>query len=166
MPFTRNPKRWLEDLELEIASLETHSTEFVICTRDLNASNRSRLKRFGGTIEEYEADNEKAKSVFEGLMCNERCFVMSYESAVALGDAYYRTLFDWLGVDSQFSPPIFDANRPHIRDISRETLLIWRMKKGSANLLIKVFCMVRGIGRACKSALGVGKVWRARPKKS
>ena len=43
MPYMRNPKRWINDLENEIALLKDYSREFIICTRDLNISRISRF---------------------------------------------------------------------------------------------------------------------------
>jgi hypothetical protein len=129
MPYGRNPKRWLEDLEQETSTLQSYSREFVICTRDLNISKQSRLNRFGGSLVKYELDDKKASAIFNNLMRDEKCFILSYETALALGDAYYQTLFDWLDVDTKYSPIIFDANKPYIREISRMKLMVLLMKK-------------------------------------
>lgn len=117
MPYERNPKKWWSELEQEIEGLESYSKEFIVCTRDLSISKLSRLKRFGGNLDQYHDDDRKAREIFSELLARERGFVFSLESAVALEDAYYKKLFEWLGVSSNFSPKVFDANRPYIRPL-------------------------------------------------
>lgn len=141
MPYGRNPKRWLEDLEQETSTLQPHSREFVICTRDLNISKQSRLSRFGGSLKGYEFDDKKASAILSGLMRGEKCFVLSYETAIALGDAYYQTLFDWLDVDVKFSPPIFDANKPYIGKTNETVFKVERFIK---KILRRTIQMIRG----------------------
>lgn len=134
MPFTRNPKKWWSELEQEIEALESYSKEFIVCTRDLNISKLSRLKRFGGTLDKYHDDDRKARGIFFELLARERCFVFSLESAIALEGAYYKILFEWLGVSSNFRPNVFDANRPYIRPLYLMRFA-WRFRHGLKSLL-------------------------------
>lgn len=114
MPYGRNPKRWHEDLKKEIEGINSYRKSFVICTRDLSISKLSRIRRFGGSFQSYSDDDIVARSIFAKLMSSERTFIFSFESAVCLGDSYYQKFYEWLGVNSDFSPPLFDANEPYI----------------------------------------------------
>lgn len=115
LPYERNPKKWLADVQKEIETLEDYEKEYVICTRDLTISRFSRQARFGGSIEDYQKDDDTARANFAEIMETERFFVFSFESATSLGLLYYRTLYTWLGADSSFDPPVFDANAPYVK---------------------------------------------------
>lgn len=115
MPYMRNPKRWLVDLQGEIEPMGDYDKKFIICTRDLSISQLSRISRFGGTMAEYQDDNNTARQCFEQIMETEDFFIFGFESALALRFLYYKTLYSWLGVQSNFNPEIFDANAPYIR---------------------------------------------------
>lgn len=115
MPNCRNPKKWINDLENEISSLKDYSREFIICTRDLNISRMSRIKRWGGSHSKYEDDDKRASVIFSKIISEEKCFILSLESALALGDAYYQGLFAWLNVKTNFSPKVINSNKPYIK---------------------------------------------------
>ena len=115
MPYMRNPKRWFNDLENEIALLEDYSREFIICTRDLNISRISRIKRFGGIHSEYKKDDKRAVEIFSRIISEEKYFILNLETALALGDAYYQGLFAWLNVETNFSPKVINVNKPYIK---------------------------------------------------
>ena len=115
MPSGRNPKKWIDDLENEIALLKDYSREFIICTRDLNISRMSRIKRWGGSHYEYQHDDRRASEIFSQIISKERCFILSLESAFALGDAYYQGLFAWLNVETNFSPKVLNVNKTYIK---------------------------------------------------
>ena len=116
MPYMRNPKRWINDLENEIALLKDYSREFIICTRDLNISRISRIKRFGGTHSDYKNDDKRAAEIFSRIISEEKYFILNLETAIALGDAYYQGLFAWLNVETNFSPKVIDVNKPYINN--------------------------------------------------
>lgn len=113
MPYGRKFKKWFNNLEQETKGMDDYTKSYVICTRDLTISKLSRIKRFSGSLLSYKKDDLQAKNIFKKIMREEKSFVFSFESAVALGDAYYETLYKWLGKESDFSPPIFDANEPY-----------------------------------------------------
>ena len=46
MPYEKSPKKWLNNLLEEINGMDHYEISYVICTRDLNISKQSRLKRF------------------------------------------------------------------------------------------------------------------------
>ncbi len=115
MPYGLHPKSWFAELKDEIADLADYRTRYIICTRDLTISRISRRMRFGGSDNEYRADDEKARVIFDEIMTSFDYFIFSFESALALRKSYYLDFYDWLGVESDFDPPLFDANRPYIK---------------------------------------------------
>jgi hypothetical protein len=113
IPFMR-PKLW-HDEPAEIFNIfEGYEVRFVICTRDLTISQRSRVKRFGGTEEDYQADSQRATELFLKIIDKHDCYVFSYETMVALGLGYFKILYKWLNVESEFSPKIEDGNSPYL----------------------------------------------------
>lgn len=129
MPYELNPKKWWPEMLTELREFAGYEVRWLICTRDLSISRASRLLRWGGKISEYYRDDLKAKKIFARLLQDETVFVLSYESAMSLGDAYYRTLYDWLQVDSKFSPPTHDANAKYVKNrLGKRLLLMLRRK--------------------------------------
>jgi len=110
-------KKWIDDLHIEIKNLYNYQRSYVICTRDLNISKSSRLRRFGGNLEICNNDDKKTNEIFSSLIESEskRTFIFNLETAIALKYTYYNLLYKWLGVESDFSPPIYDANAPYIK---------------------------------------------------
>lgn len=112
---SRRPKLWLDSLITNIQQFKEYDVSVVVCTRDLNISKQSRMARFGGSLESYTRDDERARLALVELMSKYRSFVFGFESAVSLRDSYYQVFFEWLGVQSSFSPKVFDANKPYVK---------------------------------------------------
>ncbi|WP_422048935.1 hypothetical protein [Shimia sp.] len=115
MPYSRGPKKWFEELQDEIKDLADYDVRFVICTRDLSISRTSRQLRFGGATATYKADDARARDIFANIMQTHEYYIFSFESALALREIYYQDFYKWLGVESSFSPPLFDANAPYVK---------------------------------------------------
>ena len=88
---------------------------FVLTTRDLTVSVASRIRRFGGTSEEYREDNQRAALLFRKLLEQEDCFIWNYETMCALGRPYFQRLYRWLDVSCDFIPDVEDANRRYFK---------------------------------------------------
>ena len=115
MPSSRRPKKWLSDLDGKISQYVGYQVYCVVCTRDLNISKQSRMSRFGGTLREYTEDDERASEYLISLLRAHNSFIFSFETAVALKNYYYHELFKWLDVETEFVPPLFDANAPYVK---------------------------------------------------
>ena len=115
MPHFRKPKRWFDELAAEIDGMDDYEKSYIICTRDLNISKTSRIKRWRGSWAEYQKDDDQASEIFASLIKSQKTFIFSLETAIALKDSYYAILYEWLGVQSDFFPPIYDANAPYIK---------------------------------------------------
>jgi hypothetical protein len=113
IPWMR-PKQWHEDPRELLEMFTGYDVRFVICTRDLSISHLSRIKRFGGSIADYQADSQRATALFTKIIETCPCFVFSYETMVALGQVYFQELYRWLGVKSDFQPEIKDANAAYV----------------------------------------------------
>ena len=110
----RRPKLWHDDPQELLTVFKGYDVQFIICTRDLSISHVSRMKRFGGTIEECISDSQRATKLFEKIIKNCRTFVFSYETMIALEFAYFKELYRWLNIESEFRPEIKDANARYI----------------------------------------------------
>lgn len=129
------PKKWHEQPHEFHDLYPNYDISFVICTRDLNISQKSRLFRFGGNPSDYKNDSKKATEIFTKLLREEHCYIWSFESMVALGEIYFQLLYDWLDVEHDYLPAVKDANKPYIK--------------------LKFFYCLRGVVREKLRALGV-----------
>jgi hypothetical protein len=128
IPFLRPKKTHLDLLE-EISVLKEHYhiINYILTTRDPLISIISKANRFGGTLDEGREDIELARDFFVSV-CNEpTCFVWSYETMQLLGNAYFKRLYDFFDVNSDFVPSIKDANSKYVlpsSDISLDQSLV------------------------------------------
>jgi hypothetical protein len=88
---------------------------FVLTTRDITISERSRIERFGKPLAQVSRETKKARSMMQKIMALDfPRLVFSYESLVYLGKPYLQDLYRFLGVESGFQPVITDGNRKRI----------------------------------------------------
>ena len=113
IPYMR-PKLWHDDPQELLALFDGYDTQFIICTRDLSISHLSRKGRFGGTIADYVSDSQRATNLFKKIIENYRSFIFCYETMVALEYVYFKELYRWLNIDSEFKPDIKDGNAPYV----------------------------------------------------
>jgi hypothetical protein len=115
IPYMR-PKLWHDEPQELLTLFKGYDVQFIICTRDLSISHLSRMKRFGGTNADCVADSHRATMLFKKIIENYQCFIFSYETMVALDYAYFKELYRWLNIDSDFKPDIKDGNAPYIEN--------------------------------------------------
>ncbi len=115
IPFLR-PKKTHHDLLDEIALLkrEYHVVNYILTTRDPLISIISKGNRFGGTLDEGRVDIELALDFFASISSEPTCFIWSYESMQLLGTAYFKRLYEFFDINSDFVPAIKDANSKYI----------------------------------------------------
>ncbi|MBR9800820.1 hypothetical protein GYB59_03570 [bacterium] len=89
---------------------------FVLATRDINISQRSRKRRWGKSLEHYTEHSHRASQIMGELLQTERCFVWSYETALFLGSPYFRQLYAFLDVRSDPQGNMRDGNVKYISD--------------------------------------------------
>lgn len=109
LPSLKRPRFY--DIEKMIRKHKTYALHLVLTTRDVTMAQTSAMARFPRTDAEAKAHTERARDIMAGLMRNHVCLVWSYETFVFLGDAYLERLYAFLGVESDFPPPLYDANK-------------------------------------------------------
>ncbi|MAX74275.1 MAG: hypothetical protein CMH66_11520 [Nioella sp.] len=108
----RRPRRWHDDpAELHEIFIGYDRIRFVLTTRDLSISIASRMRRFGGTTEDYLEDNRRTTRFLQSIMAREDHFIWNYETMCAFQHVYFQQLYAWLGIESSFLPDVVDANR-------------------------------------------------------
>ncbi len=89
---------------------------FVICTRDINISKLSIIKRFGRKAATIDEHHNKARAIITNLLqTHQNSFVWSYESFMFLREAYFKRLLHFLGQESNYFPEFLnDANLKYL----------------------------------------------------
>ena len=90
---------------------------YVICTRDVTISERSRRQRWPerpqGLLDEQ---TERARQIMREVMRTCAYTIWSYETFMFLRDAYLQELYRFLGITSTFMPEdVTDGNAKHVR---------------------------------------------------
>lgn len=118
LPFRRRPKKFQDVLVKEISSFSNkyEFVNYILTTRDKNCSIKSKIRRFGGTIEEAEEDYRKAFQFFEQLVNDDNCFIWSYETMVMMGGPYFQRMYRFFSIESDFYPDIYDGNASYIKN--------------------------------------------------
>jgi len=115
IPFMR-PKQWYDKPdEIKKIFKQYDQIKFIIATRDISASILSRVERFGGNLESYQKDNLRAKKLFAKIIKNEDFFIWNYETMLALENIYFRQLYKWLSIKSDFIPELKDGNKKYFK---------------------------------------------------
>lgn len=114
IPYGRNPKNFLDSLLKELSPLKYYNFKFIICTRDINISIKSRIERFGGSDSEYLEDNKIAIKNFKKIMSKYKYFLYSHEVAYIFKNKYFDILYKWLGIKSEFYSEIKNVNSKYL----------------------------------------------------
>ena len=89
---------------------------YVICTRDVTISERSRRARWPGRRGTFAEQTERARSLIRDVMRTCDYTIWSYETFMFIGADYLRTLYCSLGIESDFvAIDTVDANPKHVR---------------------------------------------------
>jgi len=111
LPFNIPPQ--YPDIEQWISSnQESHDIFFVLTTRDITLSEKSRINRFGKNLHQVGLESIQAKNRILNLLNSEqKCFIFSYETFMYLELGYLKELYRFLGVESDFIPKLIDGNK-------------------------------------------------------
>jgi|LakMenE01Jun11ns_1017448.scaffolds.fasta_scaffold9950032_2 hypothetical protein len=128
IPFLR-PKKNHHDLLVEIDALKQQYSviNYILTTRDPLISIISKANRFGGSLVEGQEDIELARDFFASICKEPTCFIWSYETMQLLGDVYFKRLYEFFDISSEYVPSIRDANSKYLLpsfDISADNSLI------------------------------------------
>ena len=101
--------RWLE-------GEEGYFPVFILTVRDNGISVRSKMRRADKSLAEAESDNaEAARLMAEIASSSHPHFFFSYEALIFLRLTYLTELYRFLGVASDFVPPLVDANARYLK---------------------------------------------------
>jgi len=85
----------------------------------------SRHNRWSKTFKQSTVESDKAREILTGIMKDESdldYIIWSYESFMFLKEDYLQTLYDFIGVKSDFIPKLIDANRRKVGGWGDEVL--------------------------------------------
>lgn len=101
----------------------------VICIRDITLSEYSRIKHFLKSKEQVKNESNKAKEMILDIMDSHktRYFLWSYETFVYLGPQYLQEVYQFLQIESSYSPTIIDGNRATIKFSIAQKIRLARM---------------------------------------
>ena len=106
---------WIDPAAVVAQHQEEFDIYFVLTTRDITLSEMSRMERFGRTKEQCQEHSERAKEIMSKVIRDgHKHFVWSYETFMFLGKLYLDALYQFLGVESDYIPPLVDGNKCRI----------------------------------------------------
>ena len=114
LPFGRpsqfpDIKEWIEDDGVT-------SRLFILTVRDNGISIRSKMRRADMTHDEAQGHNAEAARLLAVIASSHRPHLFfSYETLVYLGHDYLQELYRFLDVESDFVPPLIDANERYLK---------------------------------------------------
>jgi len=118
MPFGAPPRfpsieEWISE------NANDYDIYFILTTRDATISEFSRVARFSKTLTEVRQDSETARTLMRKVIdSGEKNLIWSYEAFMFLREDYLKRLYSFLGVDSDFIPPLQDGNEMRIREMT------------------------------------------------
>lgn len=115
-----NPAEFPNVREWIVGDDEDGPRVFVLTVRDNGISIRSKMRRAEGysglTFEEAQRDNARAARLLAEISSSHRPHLFfSYEALIFLGHVYLQDLYRFLGVESEFVPPMIDANARYLK---------------------------------------------------
>lgn len=107
-------QEWIRDYQDE------YDLYFVLTTRDITISHFSRYQRWKKPVKQSAVESETAQKIMLEVMRSEQpYFIWSYESYMFLGADYLQTLYHFLGVESDFTTELRDANAKKVKRIPK-----------------------------------------------
>ena len=104
------------DVAKWIETGEGYTRHFVLTMRDNGISIRSKMRRADKALQEAESDNAVAARLMGEIASSSHPhFFFSYEGLLFLRSIYLRELYQFLGVESDFIPPLVDANARYLK---------------------------------------------------
>ena len=116
LPYGGGDGNW-PDVTEWIDSNRDHEQYFVITTRDVHISEKSKMLKCGKDLPQVQRETEGAHRILTEILSSEhRTFIFSYETFMFLKEAYLQRLYRFLGIESDFMPPLKDGNRKYLKD--------------------------------------------------
>ena len=127
----------LKDLILE--NEKDYDIYFILTTRDISISEVSRFNRWAKPFGRAKQESEQAREIMITVMNGvQPYFIWSYETFMFLKKEYLKSLYQFLGVESDSIPNLIDANQSKVRKIGNFDQIKGR---------IKTFSLKRFLGR-------------------
>jgi hypothetical protein len=105
---------WLNEYEKD------YDIYFILTTRDITVSKFSRYQRWKKPPKHSTEESETAKKIMLSVIDGQQpYFIWSYESFMFFGSPYLQSLYHFLGIESDFSPELKDANVNKVKKIWR-----------------------------------------------
>jgi len=100
------------DIDLWLTKFKDYDINFILCTRDLNISERSRRTRnFRTTGRGHSEESEEARRIMSDILTRELpSFIWSYETFMYLKVDYLRQLNRFLEIKAELLPELKDGN--------------------------------------------------------
>lgn len=115
LPYGGKPGSW-PDIDSWVRKNRAYDQFFVVTTRDVSISERSKILRCGKTQDQVRLETSRARRILSRILKGEyRLYIFSYESFMYLGQDYLRKLYEFLRIDSNFMPALRDANPKYLQ---------------------------------------------------
>ncbi|NHJ47087.1 MAG: hypothetical protein FK733_04795 [Asgard group archaeon] len=116
LPYDKDAK--FPNVDEWIDKYKDNDIYFVLTTRDQTIIDLSKKRRFNRRKESKE--HRKISREILSKVLNSQCksLIWSYETFIYLQYDYLKLLYDFLGVQSDFNPDIYDGNRKYINALS------------------------------------------------
>jgi hypothetical protein len=97
--------------------LKHHDICYIIPTRDLSCCDLSRGRRFNPSRPVRERSFAASKRILRDIIDSKyRHMFWSYETFMCWKEDYLKILWDFIGIESDFIPPLKDGNKKYIMD--------------------------------------------------
>lgn len=88
--------------------VDFNRNHIIVTTRDTNISAKSKVQRFNRR--NPAAENKRAAKILGEIIDRDNVFIWSYETMIFLGRPYFKLLYKFLGIESDYVPEIIDQN--------------------------------------------------------
>ena len=108
----RKPPVYANIEELISENCAEYEIYFILTTRDISISEVSRMHRLAKPLSDTRTESDKAREIMIAVInSGYKYFVWSYETFMYLDKYYLKDLYSFIGVESDFIPDLYDANR-------------------------------------------------------
>lgn len=110
LPYS-DPPQYPDILKWIKENGEKYQLFFVITTRDITISEISRSQRWSKPFAQSDKESQQARQIIASVLDQPLpSFIWSYETFMYLQEIYLKSLYKFLGVDSEFVPTLIDGN--------------------------------------------------------
>lgn len=101
---------------------------FILTTRDISISERSRFERWTKPLETAKKESDQAREIMSYIInSNQKYLIWSYETFMFLKSDYLKCLYSFLEIESDFIPSLFDGNKGKVKTLGYIDLIKQRL---------------------------------------